>query len=107
MFEEKTELFRKWLIEDKGLSNKTSGDIISRCKRLNDYVLPSIDDAVSSPESYLVALKAISSYALANKQDKNTQYGLISSLRSSIKKYCEYKNPNTFECYPNGHSLSR
>lgn len=107
MFEEKKELFRKWLIEDKGFSTKVAGDVISRCRRLDKQVLSSLDEAVLSPQSYLVALKDINTYAIDMNQEKKKETLLINTLRVAMKKYCEYINPESYECYPNGNSLSR
>lgn len=107
MYGEDKEHFRNWLLVDKGLSAKACGDTLSRCKRLNEHVLKSIDEAVFTPESYLVALKTIKEYAVSEKENEKTQYDLTSTLRGAMKKYCEFKNPNTYECYPNGYSLSR
>lgn len=107
MFEENRENFRQWLIDDKGLSLKASGDVICRCKRLDSEVIKSIDLSISSPEFYLMALKDIKTYAIANKTNKQTQYTLMSTLRAAMKKYCEYVNPKKFEQYPNGYSISR
>ncbi|MGP9750089.1 hypothetical protein [Psychrobacter sp. AOP31-B2-9] len=107
MFKENKEDFRQWLIEEKGLSAKVTGDILSRCKRLDKCISQSIEEAVSSPQSYLIALKDIGTYATLNKQTAKSQYNLTATLRAAIRKYCEYRNPETFECYPSGNSLSR
>ena len=107
MFEENKEDFRKWIIEDRGLSTKLATDIICRCRRLDKQVLSSLDEAVLSPQSYLVALKDINAYAIDISQERKKQSLLINTLRGAMKKYCEYVNPESFECYPNGNSLSR
>lgn len=107
MFIENKEGFRQWLIKDKGLSAKASGDILSRCKRLDKCISQSIEEAVSSPQSYLIALKDIKTYAMLNKRTAKSQHNLAATLRAAIRKYCEYRNPETFERYPSGMSLSR
>ena len=107
MFNENKEEFRKWLIEDKKISHRAAGDILSRCKRLDNIVLDSLQISVSSPESYLIALKEIKEYAVIDKQNKKTQYALTATLRAAMKKYCEYMNPQTFEQYPDTYSLIR
>lgn len=105
MFEENKEDFRKWLIEDKKLSSRVAGDVLSRCKRLNKTILEDIDLSISSPESYLASLKEIKDYSKRGKQSAKTQYALDATLIAAMKKYCEYKNPHTFQNYPNGYSI--
>lgn len=107
MFLDIKEDFRDWLVNEKGLSVKVSRDIQSRCKRLDTEVLESIDFAISSPEFYLQALKNIRSYAIANNGSKSTQYAMTSTLRAALRKYCEYRNPESFNLYPNGYSLTK
>ena len=107
MFKENKEEFRKWLIEDRKLSRRAAGDILSRCKRLDNTVLDSLQISVSSPESYLIALKEIRDYAVIDKQAIKSQYALTATLRAAMKKYCEYMNPQTFEQYPDAYSLIR
>jgi len=107
MFKENKEDFREWLIEDKGLSSRAAGNILSRCKRLDGIVLESLHSSISSPESYLIALKKIKEYAKIEKQSAKTQYTLTATLRAAMKKYCEFINPETFEKYPNAYSLLR
>lgn len=104
MFEDNKEDFRKWLIEDKKLSSRVAGDILSRCKRLNKAVLESIDLSISSPESYLTSLKEIKDYSTHGNKSVKAQYALNATLIAAMKKYCEYRNPHTFQDYPNGYS---
>lgn len=105
MFEENKEEFRKWLIEDKKLSKRVAGDVLSRCKRLNNAVLDSIDLSVSTPEVYLQSLQEIREYTKREKQNQKTRYNLNATFSAAMKKYCEYINPQTFKSYPDAYVL--
>lgn len=105
MFVENREKFRDWLINYKGLSKRCASDVLCRCNRLNKQVLKSIDSAVSSPNLYSVALKEINIYAIQNSNETKQQTTLIITLTNAIKKYCEYKNPKTYEIFPSRTSI--
>ncbi|MCD9472917.1 hypothetical protein [Photobacterium phosphoreum] len=105
MFIERKEDFREWLIEQKGISRRVAGNIISRCKRLDEEVLGSIDLSVSSVDNYLSALSMIKSYSLANKSKDSAKYAMSASLRAAIRKYCEYRNPDDILRFPNAYHL--
>lgn len=107
MFEENKEGFRKWLIKDKKLSTRVAGDVLSRCKRLNNAVLESIDLSVSTPEVYLESLHEIKEYTKREKESQKARYNLNATLNAAMKKYCEYMNPQTFKNYPNVYVLIR
>lgn len=107
MFKDHKEDFRKWLVEDKNLSKTVAGNIVSRCKRLNNIVLESIDFSVSTPEVYLESLQEIREYAKYEKENKKTRYALNATLSAAMKKYCEYRNPQTFTKYPDAYDLIR
>lgn len=106
MFEKDKEEFRKWLVCNKNLSLKVSGDHLCRCKRLHNGIIEPLHLAVSSPDNYVIALKKIKKYGIEKSKTKQEQYNLTCSLTASLKKYCEFKNPNNFENYPNGYSVS-
>ena len=105
MFDSDKESFRRWLKEEKQLSNRVVGDIISRCNRLDKQVLVSISESVSSISNYVIALHDIEDYAEKNKQKKASQKALAATLRSAIRKYCEFVNPDTYQDYPTKYYL--
>ncbi|MDD9200691.1 hypothetical protein [Aliivibrio sp. S2MY1] len=106
MFDNEKDAFKEWLIHEKKLSLKVSGDHLCRCKRLNNGIIEPIHLAVSSSERYVIALKKIKQYAVNESKTKQQQYNLTCSLIASLKKYCEFKNPEKIEEYPNGYSVS-
>lgn len=105
MFSEVKEDFREWLIVKKGVSKRVAGDTISRCKRLDEEVLDSIDLAVSSVDNYLLAMAEIKNYARANGAKNGAKYAMRGCLRSAMRKYCEYRNPEKISYFPSAHNL--
>ncbi|KJG15289.1 hypothetical protein [Photobacterium angustum] len=97
--------FKAWLMDEKGLSKKVASDIVSRCKRLDSDILESIDDSINSIDNYLLALSIIKKYAMQNSVSIKGQYALSSSLRSAMRKYCEFRKPSEINRYPNGYNL--
>lgn len=106
MFENDRDAFKEWLLHEKKLSPKVSGDHLCRCKRLHSGIIEPLHLVVSSPEQYVIALKKIKLYAVNKSTTKQEQYNLTCSLIAALKKYCEFKNPENFEKYPNGYSVS-
>lgn len=105
MFDSDKESFRRWLREEKQLSNRVVGDIVSRCNRLDKQVLTSISESVSSISNYIAALNDIEDYAKKNKHEKSSQQSLAATLRGAIRKYCEFVNPDTYEEFPTKYYL--
>lgn len=105
MFLELKEDFREWLIVKKRISKRTAGDTISRCKRLDEEVLDSIDLAVSSVDNYLLAMSKIKHYARENRVEKSAKYAMKGSLMSAMRKYCEYRNPEDISYFPSAYQL--
>ncbi len=108
MYTDIKEDFRAWLIEDKGLSAKAAGDVLCRCKRLDSGILSAnIDIAISTPKDYLQALQDVGQYASVNRSSKTSIYSMAGVLRSALRKYCEFCNPDSFAYYPTAHSIPR
>ncbi len=108
MYIDLKEDFKKWLVDEKGLSIKVAGNVLCRCKRLNNEILQcSIDQAVSTPQHYLQALIEVGQYAVANSSSNSSRYAMTGSLRCALKKYCEYRNPNTYSFYPTANSIPK
>ncbi|MEZ8918554.1 hypothetical protein AB4622_07500 [Vibrio splendidus] len=105
MFSEIKEDFREWLIVKKGVSKRVAGDTISRCKRLDEEILDSIDLAVSSVDNYLLAMSKIKHYARENGTENGAKYAMTGCLRSAMRKYCEYRNPEDISYFPSAYNL--
>ena len=105
MYYELIDDFKSWLVKEKGLSKKVASDIVSRCKRLDNDILDSIDNSVESIDNYMIALEIIKKYAACNSFSIKGQYALSSSLRSAMRKYCEFRKPSEITRYPNGYNL--
>jgi len=105
MFIDVKKEFREWLITDKSLSPKVASDIISRCQKLDQCILESIDLSISSPQIYLLALQKITSYSEEKRSKFQLKSSSSASLISAMKKYGEFIAPPNFDLYPNGYNI--
>lgn len=105
LFLDLKEDFRTWLINRKGLSKKVAGDVICRCKRLDNEVLDSLEFSISSVDNYLLAMGKINQYSSDKKIEPKARYALSCCLRSAMRKYCEFRHPDDISHFPNAYNL--
>lgn len=74
------DLFKHWLMYDKGLMKKSAGDIVSRVKRVNKLI--DIEPSVSY-ESIVISLEN-------NEEFRKLSTFVKPQLKHSIKLYKEY-----------------
>lgn len=79
--------FNEWLILEKGLSKRVSGDIISRCKRIEKYISPDLHDAVSTEDNFQELIGNIVSYSRSMLVDAHKASNLKKSLVHAAKHY--------------------
>jgi hypothetical protein len=97
------DVFISWLQEEKKLEYKSSKDCYYRCARVEKISKKSIELLLTSEEGFLELIRLIHQYSVQNNMEKKTAYALTGTLRAAIKKYGEFKNPNSASIYKKRH----
>ena len=86
--------FRSWLIRDKKLSVKAAGDVISRCKRVEQSLDVHLIGRFESNESFSALMRAISDFCKLDCQTSEKACNRANALRHAVRKLLEFHCPD-------------
>lgn len=99
------EKYRNWLIEKKGITRTVASNYISRLKRVEKELNEDIDFCIETKNDYITLMEKTQTYIHKKEEDPKKRYALGASLRSAVKNYAIFKNPemekfyNDVKCY--------
>jgi hypothetical protein len=86
--------FKNWLLKNKQLGAKQSGDVLSRCRRIERVLNVSLDGTVSSQSKLDALMERLWSEAAEYLRPGANRTTAASQLRSAARLYAEYKSSN-------------
>ena len=93
------DLFIDWLQKEKNIDYKPSKDYYYRCLRVERSANKDIGLLLLNEKTFLEFMEWIHQYGMQNGIDKKKAYVLVGTLRSAVKKYAEFKNPDMLPVY--------
>jgi hypothetical protein len=91
--------FITWMRQDKKLGKKTSQDYYYRVFRVKKSVFSNVEGLLSTKKGFLKLIKMIEKYSTTVCINKKKSDVLSGTLRSSVKKYGEFKYPLLADFY--------
>jgi len=88
-----------WMNKNKKLEKKVSKDYYYRILRVENNICTGIEDLLSTLEGFIELVEMIEKYSISIYKNKKKSDVLSGTLRSSVKKYGEYKYPLMADFY--------
>jgi hypothetical protein len=96
--------FLQYLILDCGLSNRSAGNYVSRCCRVERILNIDLIEYTNNSKKYLELLKKINTYVYEISKIPRQRYALGATMRLAVKKFAEFNEGSDFTSKINGYT---
>lgn len=97
------EQFFQYLTVEKELTNRVASNYISRCLRVERELNVCLVDSTKTVDNFVRLMERIYSYAQQRNISPESRYSLAGTLRSSVRRFAEFKWGPRVDSYPSNH----